>query len=357
MSEKVLVGMSGGVDSSVAALLLKKQGYEVVGVTMNVWQKECETTSEKACCAIDAVNDARDVCNKLGIEHFVLNFRDDFKKNVIDYFAKEYMEGKTPNPCIACNRYVKFETLLNKAINIFNCQYIATGHYAKVEYSEKTGRYYLKKSITDKKDQTYALYNLTQEQLKHTLMPLGDYTKEQVREMAINNKLVNANRPDSQEICFVEDNDYVGFIERKYDYIAEEGNFVDKEGNVLGKHKGIINYTIGQRKGLGISYDNPLYVVKIDAENNQVVLGDEKDLFSTELYCNKLNFMPFEKLQGNMDVKAKIRYSAKEVDAKISLIEEDVVKVEFKDAQRAITPGQAVAFYDGDIVVGGGTII
>lgn len=353
---KVLVGMSGGVDSSVAALLLKEQGYDVVGVTMNVWERENPIVSEKACCALDAVNDARAVCNKLGIEYYVLNFRDTFKAMVIDYFAKEYIAGRTPNPCTACNRYVKFEALLQKAINVFECDFIATGHYAKVEFDEKTGRYFLRKSVTDKKDQTYALYNLTQEQLKHTLMPLGDYTKEQVREIAEKNGLVNAKRHDSQEICFVEDNDYAKFIEEKYDYKAKPGNFVDMAGNVLGKHNGIIHYTIGQRKGLDIAFGKRMYVVGLDMEKNQVILGDDKDLFKDTLVCEDLNWMTISKLESPMFVTAKIRYSAKCEMATVIPLEDGRAKVVFNEPQRAITSGQSVVFYDGDKVVGGGII-
>lgn len=354
---KVLVGMSGGVDSSVAALLLKKQGYEVIGVTMNVWEKENPIISEKACCALDAVNDARAVCNKLDIPYYVLNFRDVFKQNVIDYFAREYIAGRTPNPCTACNRYVKFEALLNKAVNIFECDYIATGHYAKVDFDESTGRYFLRKSVTDKKDQTYALYNLTQEQLKHTLMPLGDYTKEEVRKIAEENGLVNAKRHDSQEICFVEDNNYARFIEEKYNYKSKPGKFVDTAGNVLGVHKGIIHYTIGQRKGLDVAFGKRMYVVGLDMEKNNVILGNDEDLFKDTLICEDLNWMTISKLETPMTVFAKIRYSAKASKATLIPISDDRVKVVFDEPQRAITSGQSVVFYSDDgTVIGGGTI-
>lgn len=348
--------MSGGVDSSVTALLLKQQGYEVVGVTMNVWEKESDIISQKACCALDAVNDARAVCNKLGIEYYVLNFRDTFKKDVIDYFVREYIKGKTPNPCIACNRYVKFETLLNKAVNVLDCDYIATGHYAKVDFNKDTGRYFLRKSKTTTKDQTYALYNLTQEQLKHTLMPLGEYTKEQVRQIAEENELVNAKRHDSQEICFIEDNDYARFIREKYNYIPQKGNFVNIKGEKIGEHKGIIHYTIGQRKGLGLSLGKYQYVIKIDPIKNEVIIGDEEFLFNDTLVCEDLNFMTIDKLSEEKEITAKIRYSAKDVPATLVPIDENKVKVIFKEKQRAITPGQSVVFYDQDMVVGGGTI-
>lgn len=346
--KRVLIGMSGGVDSSVAALLLKKQGYEVIGVTLKLWEKKKDDL---------AISDAKAVCNKLEIEHHVLDFRDDFRKNVIDYFAKEYMAGRTPNPCIACNKYIKFATLLNKAQNMFNCEYIATGHYAKIDFNERIGRYFLRMSKTDKKDQTYVLYNLTQEQLSHILMPLGNYEKEEIREIAEKNNLINAKRRDSQEICFVEDNDYVGFISNQYNYVPKKGNFVDISGNKLGEHKGIINYTIGQRKGLGIALGKYQYVIKFDIEKNEVIIGDEKYLFNDILFCKELNFVAIENLTNSMEVTAKIRYGAKPVKATIVPVEKDKVKVVFNEKQRAITPGQAVVFYDNDIVVGGGTIL
>ena len=355
---KVVVGMSGGVDSSVTAALLKEQGYEVIGVTMNVWQKEMEEgchVREKTCCALSAVNDAQTVAYKLGIEYYVLNFRDVFKKEVIDYFVDEYIKGKTPNPCIACNKYVKFGALMNKA-KILGADYVATGHYAKVAQSESTGRYEIRKSVTDKKDQTYALYNLTQEQLSHVLFPLGDYEKEEVREMAEKLGLAVANKPDSQEICFV-DKDYADFIEKNTDYKAKQGNFVEKNGKVLGKHKGIIHYTIGQRKGLGISFSVPKYVVDIDIEKNEVILGDNEDLFRNTLQASDLNFMSVEKLEGEMKVTAKIRYSHIPAEATINMVDANTLECRFVEPQRAITKGQAVVFYDGDVMVGGGVIV
>lgn len=356
-NKKVVVGMSGGVDSSVTALLLKEKGYDVIGITMNVWQREeTEKVCEKACCAVDSVNDARRVCFGLNIPFYVLNFRDVFKEVVIDNFATEYMKGRTPNPCIMCNRYIKFETLLNKALSL-GASYIATGHYAIVEYNEETGRYYLKKSITDSKDQTYALYNLTQDQLRHIIMPLGEYTKEQVRELAKDNGLINANKHDSQEICFVEDNNYAKFIEEKYNYKSMPGNFVDKNGKVLGIHKGIIHYTIGQRRGLGLALKNPMYVVSVNVEDNLVVLGEEKELLRNSLICTKVNFMPFEKLDKPIKVGSKIRYNSKPAQSIIYPLENGDVKVVFDEPVKAITPGQAVVFYDNDIVIGGGTII
>lgn len=357
--KKVVVGMSGGVDSSVTAALLKEQGYEVIGVTMNVWQKEFEDSCnvrEKACCALSAVIDAQNVAIKLGIEHLVLNFRDVFKDKVIDYFVNDYINGRTPNPCIACNRYVKFGSLLDKA-KIMGADYVATGHYAIVDYLEDTKRYVIRKSVTDKKDQTYALYNLTQDQLAHTLLPLGKYDKDQVRKMAEEMGLSVAKKPDSQEICFVDNDDYVDFIEKNTDYKAKAGNFVDLHGKILGKHKGVINFTIGQRKGLGISFQVPKYVVDVRVDSNEVVLGDDAELFTDTLFATDLNFMPFERLEGPMKVSAKIRYSHKPAEAIISMKDENTVECKFSEPQRAITRGQAVVFYDGDMLVGGGTII
>jgi len=356
--KKVLVGMSGGVDSSVAALLLKEQGYDVIGVTMNIWQRDDSVQAcDKACCAIDAVNEARKVAAKLDIPYYNMDFREDFKKEVIDEFAAEYIAGRTPNPCIVCNKKIKFEKLLQKAKVLFDADFIATGHYAKVEQDEKTGRYFLRESDSITKDQTYALYNLSQDQLSHIVFPLGTYTKDQVREIAKKNNLDNASRHDSQEICFIEDNDYAKFIEEKYDYKSESGDFVDTKGNVLGKHKGIIHYTVGQRRGLGLSLKKPMYVFKIDKEKNQVVLGLEDEIKSNSLICTNVNFMPFEKLEGEMKVTAKIRYLAPKEKATIYSLENGYVKVVFGIPQKAITPGQAVVFYNSDIVLGGGTII
>lgn len=356
--KKVVVGMSGGVDSSVTALLLKNQGYEVIGITMNIWQrKRTDIVCEKACCAVDAVSDARRVCEKLDIPYYAMNFKDMFKTEVIDYFVEEYINGKTPNPCIACNKYLKFDKLLEKAKTLFDAEYIATGHYARIKKDEKTNRYYLSESATMAKDQTYALYNLSQDQLSHILFPLGDYDKDTVRQIARENNLVNANKHDSQEICFVEDNDYAKFIETEYGYVSKPGDFVDKKGQILGKHKGIIHYTIGQRRGLGLSFKQPMYVIKIDTVKNQVILGFLEDLYKDELICEKLNFMPFEKLEEPLNVQAKIRYSAKKVEAIITPLEDEKVLVKFKEPQKSITPGQAVVFYDDEVILGGGTIV
>jgi tRNA-specific 2-thiouridylase len=356
-SKKVMLGMSGGVDSSVAAAILLQQGYEVIGVTLQIWQDMDEEMkkSEGGCCSLSAVDDARRVANKLGIPYYVLNFKDIFNKTVINYFKEEYFKGRTPNPCIACNRHVKWQAMLDKAVSM-GIDYIATGHYAKVIYDAATGRHILKKSVTDKKDQTYALYNLTQEQLSRTLMPVGDYPKEKIREMAKKIGLSVATKPDSMEICFINDNDYGKFLSENCNKKIVPGKFVDTKGNVLGDHKGIVYYTVGQRKGLGIAFGKPMFVVALDAKNNTVVLGDDSEVFSDWLIASDLNFISVEKPIDGMRIAAKIRYSAKESPATIHLLENQKVKVVFDEPQRAVTPGQAVVFYDGDVVVGGGTI-
>lgn len=356
-SKKVMLGMSGGVDSSVAAAILLQQGYEVIGVTLQIWQDLDEEAkrSEGGCCSLSAVDDARRVANKLGIPYYVLNFKDIFNKTVIEYFKEEYFKGRTPNPCIACNRHVKWQAMLDKAVSM-GIDYIATGHYAKVEQDPGSGRYILRKSVTDKKDQTYALYNLTQDQLSRTLMPVGDYSKERIREIAKELGLGVASKPDSQEICFISDNDYGKFLSENTDKKIVPGKFTDTKGNVLGTHKGLVHYTVGQRKGLGIAFGKPMFVVALDVENNRVILGDNEEVFSHSLTASDLNFISIEKPVDGMKANAKIRYSAKEAPATIRVIDGQKVRVEFDEPQRAITPGQSVVFYHGDIVVGGGTI-
>ncbi|EYE89660.1 thiouridylase [Fervidicella metallireducens AeB] len=355
MKKKVVIGMSGGVDSSVAAYLLLQQGYDVIGITMQIWpENKAVEEREGGCCSLTAVNDARRVADKLGIYYYVMNFKEVFEKKVINYFVDEYLAGKTPNPCIACNKHIKFDEFLKKA-QMLGADYISTGHYAKVVKDEETGRYLLLRSRDDRKDQTYALYNLTQYQLSHTVMPLGDYTKDRIREIADELGLIVANKPDSEEICFVPDNDYAGFIKERVPDKVKPGNFVDVNGNVIGKHKGIVHYTIGQRKGLGLALGKPVFVVDIIPEKNLVVIGDEKEVFKDTLYAEDINLIPFDKLNGDLRVTAKIRYSAKEAPATISPYKNGVI-VKFDTPQRAITKGQSVVFYNGDVVVGGGII-
>ncbi len=356
-TKKVVVGMSGGVDSSVAAYLLKEQGYDVIGVTMQIWQDEERAVEEEngGCCGLSAVDDARRVAAALDIPYYVMNFKREFKENVIDYFIDEYLHGRTPNPCIACNRFVKWESLLKRSMDI-GADYIATGHYARIE-ELPNGRYSLKRSATLAKDQTYALYNLTQEQLARTLMPVGEYSKDEVREMAEKINLRVANKPDSQDICFVPDGDYAGFIEKTLDTELPTGNFVTLDGKVLGRHRGITHYTVGQRKGLGLALGYPAFVIEIRPETNEVVIGTNEDSMSNYVRANKLNFMSIPDLNEPMRVFAKIRYNHKGAWCTIEKTGEDEVLCTFEEAQRAITPGQAVVFYDGDYVIGGGTII
>ena len=356
MSKKVAVGMSGGVDSSVAAYLLKEQGYDVIGVTMQIWQDETpeDIAENGGCCGLSAVEDARRVADVIGIPHYVMNFKREFKENVIDYFMDEYMHARTPNPCIACNRYVKWEALLDRAVAI-GCDYIATGHYARVLKLDN-GRYAVCKSKTDKKDQTYALYNLTQEQLSRTLMPVGEYEKDEVRHIAESAGLITAHKPDSQEICFIPDNDYARYIENESGRKFPEGNFVDVNGNVLGRHKGIIHYTIGQRKGLNLPMGRPVFVLAIRPETNEVVIGDNEDTFHKALIASRVNYMSMESIDRPTKVNAKIRYSHKGAACTVEMTGKDEIKCTFDEPVRAITPGQAIVFYDGDIVVGGATI-
>ncbi len=356
--EKVVVGMSGGVDSSVAAWLLLEQGYDVVGVTMQIWQAEDGDTQAEngGCCGLSAVEDARRVAAMLGIPYYVMNFREEFKRQVIDYFIGEYVRGRTPNPCIACNRYVKWESLLKRSMDI-GADYIATGHYARVEQLEN-GRYAVRRSVTAEKDQTYALYSLTQEQLKHTLMPVGLYEKGEIRAIARRLGLPVAGKRDSQEICFVPDKDYAGFISRSTGVCPPGGNFVDREGRVLGRHKGLIHYTVGQRKGLGLAMGHPVFVTELRPETNEVVIGEESEAFSTELLCDHINWMAADGLRGEtVRAAAKIRYAHAGAACELEQTGSDRVRVRFDTPQRAITPGQAVVFYDGEYVLGGGTIL
>ncbi|MDT8901039.1 tRNA 2-thiouridine(34) synthase MnmA [Anaeroselena agilis] len=352
---KVVVAMSGGVDSSLTAALLVHQGYDVIGATMQIWDNEREDADERGCCSLSAVADARRVADRLGIPYYVLNFRALFQETVVDYFIAEYAAGRTPNPCIACNRYVKFEGLLKKALAL-GAEYVATGHYARIGYDGTRKRFLLRKGVDSTKDQSYALYHLNQHTLRHFLMPLGEYTKVETRRMAREIGLAVADKPDSQEICFVPDDDYQRFLAEKAPGSLRPGDIVDTHGRILGRHKGLPLYTVGQRKGLGIAAGRPLYVVALDTDRNQVIVGDDDDVFASELIAGDLNYIAFDDLSAPLAAAVKIRYSAREAPAIITPFTDGQVRIRFETPQRAITPGQSVVFYDGDIVLGGGII-
>ncbi|MCI9666162.1 MAG: tRNA 2-thiouridine(34) synthase MnmA [Angelakisella sp.] len=357
MKKKVLVGMSGGVDSSVAAWLLQRQGYEVIGATMKLWEEE---TGDSRCCGLDDVNDARMVCHALGIPHYVLNCKAPFRREVVEPFIAEYRQGRTPNPCILCNRHLKFDAFLRRALEI-GCDYIATGHYARVMRELKTGRHLLCQGKDPKKDQSYVLYTVTQGVLSHLLLPCGEYTKEEIRRFAAESGLPVAKKPDSQDICFVPDGDYAAFIRRYTGEAQPEGWFVDREGNPLGKHRGIGCYTIGQRKGLGIALGRPMFVQAIDPEKNTVTLvEDESLLYSRQVIAGDVNFLslPKEEFYQLLPVRARVRYSQGLAEAQaVYLPDEERLRLWFREPQRAATPGQAVVLYQGNMVVCGGTIL
>ena len=352
MKKKVAVGMSGGVDSSVAAYLLKEQGYEVIGVTMQIWQPR----EDSSCCGLSAVEDARRVAELLDIPYYVMNFQKEFKCHVMDYFVEEYLQGRTPNPCIACNRYVKWEALLQRSLEI-GADYIATGHYARIDRLPN-GRFAIRNSVTARKDQTYALYNLTQEQLSHTLMPVGEYTKEQIRQIALDLQLPVAHKSDSQDICFVPDGDYAAVIaETAAERIPGPGNFVNAKGEILGQHKGITHYTVGQRRGLELPMGERVFVTEIRPEANEVVIGSNEDVFAKQVRCNQVNFMSVPDIMEPTRVLAKIRYNHPGEYGIITKQADGSVVCDFEKPVRASTPGQAMVFYDGEYVLGGGTIL
>ncbi|MDD3923230.1 MAG: tRNA 2-thiouridine(34) synthase MnmA [Endomicrobiaceae bacterium] len=357
MNKKAIVAMSGGVDSSVAAYLIKQEGFETVGVTLKLVNNEdVGVPKEKSCCSLKDIADARDVSFKIGIKYYVFNFTENFKDNVINRFIQSYENGLTPNPCIDCNRYIKFEKLLERAINL-DFDYVVTGHYAIIEKDKISSRFILKKSLDNTKDQSYVLYSLTQNQLSKILLPIGKMKKSEIRDIALEQGFTNAKKHDSQDICFVPNGNYVNFIENYTGKKYNAGNFVDNSGKIIGQHNGIINYTIGQRRGLGLYYHKPLFVCNKDVEKNTITLGSEQQLYSKSLVATDINLIACESIGKPLKVKAKIRYNQKEQSATVEQIDNNKLHIEFDVSQRAITKGQAVVLYDNDIVIGGGTIV
>jgi tRNA-specific 2-thiouridylase len=355
---RVVVAMSGGVDSSVTAALLKEEGWEVIGVTMQLWpsaESAAEAERFGGCCGLEAVTEAKTVAHRLGIPHYAMNFKPIFARKVIADFCREYSLGRTPNPCIRCNQYVKFDALLKKAKGL-GADFVATGHYARIEYDKGSGRYLLKRGIDLKKDQSYVLYTMTQHQLRDTLMPLGHLTKEKVRQIAHELGLSVADKAESQDICFIPDDNYPSFFEQYMPGAAKPGPILDKRGNALGEHRGILFYTIGQRRGLGISAPEPLYVVAIDGRNNTIIVGSKEDTYQDELIAAEVNWIAIEPPGQPIKARVKVRYLHPGAEAIVTPLAEDKVQVKFEEPQMALTPGQAAVFYNGDSVIGGGTI-
>lgn len=349
--------MSGGVDSSVAAALLLRQGYEVIGATMKLWDEPALEPAgpERSCCALSSVEDARRVAQMLGIPHYVLNFQDAFEKKVIDYFASEYLSGRTPNPCIACNRHIKFGSLLQKAREL-EADFVATGHYVQISLDEGTGKHHLLKGLDSKKDQSYVLYHLNQQSLPHFLFPLGGLTKTETRKLASEYGFPIANKPESQEICFIPDNNYRRFLQERAPEALKPGPFVSSAGNILGTHRGFACYTIGQRKGLGIALGQPMFVSSVDPVTNRVTLGPESDIFRDRLSAREVSWVSETPPVEPFAALVKIRYTAPESPAQITPLPNGRLEVRFENKQRAITPGQSVVLYDGNSVLGGGII-
>ena len=348
-NKKVLLGMSGGGDSSVSAILLKEKGYEVIGTTLELF-------AGSSCCNSNTYLDAKAVCNQIGIPHFIFDYKNEFRKYVIDDFINCYANCKTPNPCIECNKYMKFGLMYEKAKEL-GCNYIATGHYAKTEYNEEYGRWVLKKSNAGNKDQSYVLWNIPKNLIEHVLFPLSEFeSKDEIRKIARDNNLKVANKPDSEDICFIPDGNYKKFLENNSDIKPKQGNIVNSKGEVLGKHNGLYNYTIGQRKGLGISYPVPLFVLGFNESRNEVIVGEENELYKKEILVGDINLLLVDKIIEPIEVDVKTRYSTKVAKAKITQ-ENDKIKVIFDEPQRAITPGQSAVFYVDDIVLGGGKIL
>jgi len=358
-NKRVLMAMSGGLDSSIAAMLLQEQGYELVGITMKTWDYEQSGGSKKetGCCNLDSINDARNIAVSLGFPHYVLDIRDEFNKYIVKDFIDRYLEGKTPNPCVICNTHIKWAALLKRADQL-SCNYIATGHYAQVY--KQGERYIISKSKDENKDQTYVLWGLTQDLLKRTLLPLGSYTKETIRKFAHDEGFEDiATKKESYEICFIPDDDYRGFLQRQVPGLKEKvmgGDFVDSNGKVLGKHKGYPFYTIGQRKGLNIAVGEPLYVKHIDPENNKIVLGKEEEIYQKIFTVSGVNSIKYNEIPCGMDVAVKVRYKSKAHPGRIYQEQDNKARIELDEKVKAITPGQSAVFYENDDVVGGGFI-